>query len=156
MEERRVEGVLRVVAKKESSFEDFGRRESGMRVMRFGAESRAAVQGMRRKGSLESEGAILILRLWKGVLEEGSVDFLSIWDGDVLLGIAVREGFWVCRFLKNNWWEDSKKSLRFRKQARRVTVEIKPKSIRSRLRPRDALSSCSYVVVVKASAGPGP
>jgi hypothetical protein len=99
MQERKVEGVLRVVAKKESSFEGFGRRESGTRVIKFGAESRAAVQGMRRKGSLESEGAMLVLRLWKGVLEGGSVDFLSIWDGDVLLGIAVKEGFWVCWYL---------------------------------------------------------
>ena len=59
MQERRVEGVLRVVAKKESSWVGFRRRESGTRVMRFGAERREAVQGMRRKGSLESEGAMV-------------------------------------------------------------------------------------------------
>ena len=99
MQERRVEGVLRVVAKKESSFEDFGRRESGMRVMRFGAESRAAVQGMRRKGSLESEGAILVLRLWKGVLEGDSIDFLSNVMEIFSWRIAVKEGFRFCRFL---------------------------------------------------------
>ena len=99
MQERRVEGVLRVVAKKESSWVGFRRRESGTRVMRFGAERREAVQGMRRKGSLESEGAMLVLRLWNGVLEGGPVDFLSIWDGDVLLRNAVKEGFWGCRFL---------------------------------------------------------
>jgi hypothetical protein len=39
----------------------FRRRESGTRVMRFGAERREAVQGMRRKGSLESEGAMVDL-----------------------------------------------------------------------------------------------
>jgi hypothetical protein len=59
MQERRVEGVLRVVAKKESSWVGFGRRESGTRVIRLGAERREAVQGMRRKGSLESEGAMV-------------------------------------------------------------------------------------------------
>ena len=59
MQERRVEGVLRVMAKKESSFEGLRRRESGTRVMRFGALRREAVQGMRRKGSLESEGAMV-------------------------------------------------------------------------------------------------
>jgi hypothetical protein len=60
MQERRVEGVFRVVAKKESSWVGFGRRESGTRVMRLGAERREAVQGMRRKGSLESEGAMVV------------------------------------------------------------------------------------------------
>jgi hypothetical protein len=47
-------------------------------------------------------------------------------------------------------------SLELRKRAQRVTVEVKLKGIRSRLRPRDVLSSCSYVVVVKASAGLDP
>lgn len=59
MQERRVEGVFRVVAKRESSFVlGLGWRELGMRVMRLGLEMREAVQGMRRKGSLLSEGAI--------------------------------------------------------------------------------------------------
>lgn len=66
MQERRVVGVLSVVAKRESSFVlGLGCRELGMRVMRFGLEIREAVQGMRRKGSTVSEGAILVVvRVW--------------------------------------------------------------------------------------------
>jgi hypothetical protein len=59
MQERIVAGVLRVVAKRESSFVGLRARESGTRVMRFGAESKARVQGMRRKGAVVSEGAII-------------------------------------------------------------------------------------------------
>lgn len=58
MQERMVSGVLRVVAKRESSFVGLRVRESGARVMRFGLERRARVQGMRRKGAVVSEGAI--------------------------------------------------------------------------------------------------
>jgi hypothetical protein len=48
------------VAKKESScVVGFGRRESGTRVIKLGALRREAVQGMRRKGALESEGAMV-------------------------------------------------------------------------------------------------
>ena len=53
-------GVLRVVAKRESSFVGLRVRESGARVMRFGLERRARVQGMRRKGAVVSEGAITL------------------------------------------------------------------------------------------------
>ena len=59
MQERMVSWVLSVVEKSESSFVDLRVRESGARVMRFGLERRARVQGMRRKGAVVSEGAIL-------------------------------------------------------------------------------------------------
>lgn len=59
MHERIVVGVLRVVAKRESSFVDFRLRESGMRVTRLGLERRAAVQGIRKKGAVVSEGAMV-------------------------------------------------------------------------------------------------
>lgn len=55
----------------------FGRRESGTRVMRLGAERREAVQGMRRKGSLESEGAMVDFRIGEVCLR-GVFVFLSI------------------------------------------------------------------------------
>jgi hypothetical protein len=55
-----VVGVLRVVAKRESSFVDLRERESGTRVMRFGLESRARVQGIRRKGAVVSEEEAIV------------------------------------------------------------------------------------------------
>ena len=58
MQERMVSWVLSVVEKSESSFVGLRVRESGARVMRFGLERRARVQGMRRKGAVVSEGAI--------------------------------------------------------------------------------------------------
>ena len=61
MQERMVSGVLRVVAKRESSFVGLSVRESGARVMRLGLERRERVQGMRRKGAVVSEGAIFVL-----------------------------------------------------------------------------------------------
>lgn len=64
MQERMVSWVLSVVEKSESSFVDLRVRESGARVMRFGLERRARVQGMRRKGAVVSEGAILERVVW--------------------------------------------------------------------------------------------
>jgi len=70
MQERIVAGVLRVVAKSESSFVSLRARESGTRVIRFGAESRARVQGMRRKGAVVSEGAIVAAERYFSPLSE--------------------------------------------------------------------------------------
>jgi hypothetical protein len=66
------------VAKKESSFVGLRLRESGTRVMRFGAERREAVQGMRRKGSLESEGAIFLMSFGFGESVLGQVYDFSL------------------------------------------------------------------------------
>lgn len=81
MQERIVVGVLRVVAKSESSFVGFRVRESGARVIRLGLERRAAVQGIRRKGAVVSDGAIVVsgcpvCTLFLGVVK--GLDGLSI------------------------------------------------------------------------------
>ena len=59
MQERIVVGVLRVVAKRESSFVGLRVRESGARVIRLGLVRRAAVHGIRRKGAVVSDGAMV-------------------------------------------------------------------------------------------------
>ena len=83
MQERMVSGVLRVMAKRASSFVGLEFRESGTRVMRFGLERRARVQGMRRKGAVVSEGAILEGWMWFESEGSGLVIFLR--------GLRVRE-----------------------------------------------------------------
>ena len=52
-------GVFKVEAKRESSCEALEIREPGVRKIWLGRETSAAVQGMRRKGALVSEGAIV-------------------------------------------------------------------------------------------------
>lgn len=59
MHERMVSGVLRVDAKSESSREVLGIREPGMRKTWLGRETSEAVHGIRWKGALVSEGAIV-------------------------------------------------------------------------------------------------
>ena len=76
MQERMVSWVLSVVEKSESSFVGLRVRESGARVMRFGLERRARVQGMRRKGAVVSEGAILEVWMWFESEGSGLVIFL--------------------------------------------------------------------------------
>jgi len=111
MQERSVEGVLRVSAKSESSFVDFGRRESGTRMTMFGAEIKAAVQGMRRNGSLESEGAIVLWLWFLSCFFFGSAGYFfvaqgfgffsveyAIWDVFVP-GLAVKGNGLVSRYL---------------------------------------------------------